>query len=322
MSVDLGRRALVISLATAASSFGVNAADASRPLRLVVPTPPGSAADAAARALTITWAEISGRPVVVENIPGAGTTIGTSRLARAPKDGLTLGVLSSNHTLNPWLYKNLPYDAIADFTPIAMIGSLPAMLVVNNQQPVSTLSEWIHLSKAAKVPLAEGVVTGTAYHLISAIFKEQAGVGTTSVPYKGSAQVLNDVMAGILDVGIAPAQAAAPLVAAGKLKGLAVTTSARTPIAPDIPSLKEIGFPKFNVDVWLAVLGPAGLHPADVAARRKEVEAALGTPLTQTALRHQGIQQIRMAQIDIQPFFKAELQRNREVVQRIGMTVD
>lgn len=322
MSVELTRRAVAVGLVAALGSIGAVAADPGRPIRLIVPTPPGSAADAMARALTAHWSNSSGRPVIVENIAGAGTTIGTTRLARALKDGLTLGIVSSNHTLNPWLYKSLPYDAIADITPIAMIGSLPAMLVANNRLAASTVSELIQLAKAAKSPLAEGVVTGTAYHLVSAIFKEDSGITTISVPYKGSAQVLNDVMAGILDVGIAPAQAAAPLVAAGKLKGLAVTTAVRTQIAPDIPTLKESGLPRFNVDIWLAVVGPGGLGAAEVTIRRQEVEAALAAPQTRAAMQHQGIQAIRIEASEMLPFLKAELERNRDVVQRIGMTVN
>ncbi len=322
MSVDCTRRAFAIGLAATLGAPAARANDASRPLRLIVPTPPGSAADALARALTSPWGEAGGRPVVVENIAGAGTTIGTARLARAPQDGLTLGVISSNHTLNPWLYKSLAYDATADFTPIAMVGSLPAMLVAGPQSAANSVADLVRLAKAAKNPLAEGVVTGTAYHLVSAVFKDQAGIVTNPIPYKGSGQVLNDVMAGTLDIGIAPAQAAAPLVAAGKLKGLAVTTAQRTPVAPGIPTLKESGLPKFDVDIWLAVVGPAGLGAADIAARRREVEAALAAPLAQKALQHQGIQPIRMDQAALLPFLKAELERNREVVRRVGMTVE
>lgn len=322
MSFDLARRAFALGLAAAIVHVNAEATDRSQPIRLIVPTPPGSAADAMARALSAPWGKSSGRPIVVENIVGAGTTIGTTRLVRAAKDGLTLGIVSSNHTINPWLYKALPYDAIADITPIAMIGSLPAMLVANNNLAASTPAELARLSKASKTPLAEGVVSGTAYHLVSEIFKEQAGFTTTPVPYKGSAQVITDVMGGTLDVGIVPAQAAAPLVAAGRLKGLAVTTAARTSVAPQIPTLAESGFPKFKAEIWLAVAGPAGLGAADIAMRRKEIESALAAPEAQQALQHQGIQAIPMRQPEMLPFLKSDLERNRLVVQRVGITLN
>ena len=312
---------LGVALALAMIFFNVHAADPSRPINLIVPTPPGSASDALARALSVPWGETSGRPVVVQNVVGAGTTIGTRQIVRAHKDGLTLGLISSNHTINPWLYKTLPYDALSDITPIMMIGSVPSMLVANNSVAANTPAELATLSKAVNKPLAEGVVSGTAYHMVSEVFKEQAGVTTNVIPYKGSSQIINDLLGGTIDVAFVAAQAAAPHVAAGKLKGLAVSTAARTNMAPEVPTLRESGLTKFNVQVWIAVVGPAGLSEQDIATRRKEIELALTDPEMQKALQHQGIQPINMKQPDILPFLKAELERNRALVQRIGFSV-
>ncbi|CAM3877306.1 Bug family tripartite tricarboxylate transporter substrate binding protein [Bordetella bronchialis] len=298
------------------------AADTTAPIRLIVPTPPGSASDALARAMSAPWGKASGRAIVVENVAGAGTTIGTRQIARAPKDGLTLGVISSNHTLNPWLYKNLPYDPIADFTPIAMIGSVPAMLVANNSLAANTPAELVQLSKSLPKPLAEGVVTGTAYHMASEVFKEQAGLTTNPIPYKGSTQVINDLIGGNLDIAIVAAQAVAPLVAAGKLKGLAVTSAARSDMAPQLPTLRESGLPKYDVDVWLAIAGPGGLSSDQVAARRKEIETALADPDMKNAMQKQGVQPVQMEQARIAPFMQQELERNRAVIQRVGISVD
>lgn len=316
------RRSIALGMVVALAAVNAQAADPSSPIRLIVPTPPGSASDALARAMALPWGKASGRAVVVENFAGAGTTIGTRQIARAPKDGLTLGVISSNHTINPWLYKHLPYDPIADFTPIAMIGSVPAMLVANNRVSADTPAELAQLSKSLPKPLAEGVVTGTAYHMASEIFKEQAGMTTNPIPYKGSTQVINDLLGGSIDIAFVAAQAVAPLVAAGKLKGLAVTTPKRSDMAPQVPTLHESGLPKYDAEVWLAIAGPGGLSAADIAARRREVETALGDPEMQRAMRHQGIQPIRMAQPDIQPFVAQELARNQAVIQRVGITVD
>lgn len=321
MTSALARRTFVLGLMTALAHMNVQAADPSRPIRLIVPTPPGSASDALARAMTVPWSRTSGRPIVVENVVGAGATIGTSQLVRAAKDGLTLGLISSNHTINPWLYK-IPYDALADITPIAMIGSVPGMLVATNRVAANTPVELARLSKSVTTPLAEGVVSGTAYQMASEVFKDQAGVTTNRIPYKGSAQIINDLLGGILDVAFVAAQAAAPHVAAGKLKGLAVTTPTRSELAPQIPTLIESGLPKYNVQVWIAIVGPAGLNIADVAARRKEVELALSDPEMKKAMQLQGVQAISMSQAEMFPFLKKDLERNRVVVQRAGIKID
>lgn len=300
----------------------VQASEQSRPINLIVPTPPGSASDALARALSAPWSEASGRPVVVQNVVGAGTTIGTRKIVRSDSDGLTLGIISSNHTINPWLYKKLPYDTLADITPIAMIGSVPAMLVANNSVAANTPAELARLSQSVTEPLTEGVVSGTAYHLVSEVFKEQSRVTTNAIPYKGSAQVINDLLGGTLDIAFVAAQAAAPHVTAGKMKGLAVSTGERTNMAPDVPTLREAGLTEFNVDVWIAIVGPAGLSESDIATRRKEIDIALADPKMKEALQHQGIQAISMAQPDILPFLKAELARNQDLVRRMGFSIN
>lgn len=300
----------------------VHAADSTAAIRLIVPTPPGSASDALARALAVPWGKTSGRAVVVENYAGAGTTIGTRQIARAPKDGFTLGVMSSNHTINPWLYKHLPYDAISDFTPIAMIGSVPSMLVANNRVAANSAQELVALSKKSEQPLAEGIVTGTSYHLASEVFRGESGFTANPIPYKGTAQIVTDLLGGTIDVAFVAAQAVAPLVAAGKLKGLAVTSQYRSEMAPTVPTLKESGFPDFNVDVWIEIAGPGGLSAEAVAARRKEILTALGTPEMQDAMRRQGVLPKAMDLADIEPFIKAELERNKPIVQKLNISID
>jgi len=322
MATAPSRRTFVVILASALASLSAHAAEASGPIRLIIPTPPGSASDALARAISGPWGKQSGRSVVVENVAGAGSLIGTAQLARAPKDGLTIGVITSNHTIIPWLFKNLAFDAVADFTPIAMLGSVPMMLVASSHVPATTLAELVQLAKSRSASLAEGLVTGSVYQIASEVFKEQAGINTNRIFYKGSAQITNDLLAAILDVGFVSAQGAAPHIAAGKLKGLAVTSPARTEIVPQIPTLVEAGFPRFNVDAWLAIAGPAGMPAEGVAARRKEVELALADPDMKKALQLQGIQVRKMAQTDMLPFLREELERNRQVVQRIGIKID
>jgi tripartite-type tricarboxylate transporter receptor subunit TctC len=164
------------------------------------------------------------------------------------------------------------------------------MLVANNTVAANTPAELIQLATSAKLPLAEGVVSGTSYQMASEVFKEQAGFATNRIPYKGSAQVINDLLGGTLDSAVVAAQAAAPHVAAGKLKGLAVTTATRADMAPKVPTLAESGFPEYKVDVWIAIFGPAGVAAVEVAARRKEIELALAEPDVKQALQNQGVQ--------------------------------
>jgi tripartite-type tricarboxylate transporter receptor subunit TctC len=318
----VSRRTFVLGSLAAWAASGASATDNGRPLRLIVPTAPGSATDALARALSAPWARVSARPVVIDNIAGAGTTIGTGQIARAPKDGNTLGIISANHTINPWLYKKLPYDTVADFTPIAMIGHVPAMLVAGAHVPANSIAELVRLARSLKRPLLEGVVGGTVYQMAGELFKNQAGFATTAVPYKSSAQILTELLAGIVDLGIVPALTAAPQVAAGKLKGLGVTTSARTEFAPEVPTLAESGAPGFKLDVWLAVVGPAGLSAAQAAAFRKEIDLALADPAMKAALRQQGVQPMTVAPADMLPFFRKELERNRQIIQRVGITIN
>jgi tripartite-type tricarboxylate transporter receptor subunit TctC len=322
-SVSHRRRFLVglTSLLAGAAGNGF-AADASAPLKLIVPTPPGSAADALARALSVSLGRQSGRGVVVENIAGAGSLVGTQQLARAPKDGLVLGVVSSNHTIIPGIFKNAPFDAIADFEPITMIGSLPMMLVASRNVEASTAAELVKLAKSRSTTLAEGLVTGSVYQIASEVFKEQAGIATNRIFYKGSAQITNDLLAGILDIAFVSAQGAAPHIAAGKLKAIAVNTPTRTEIAPQVPTLAESGFPKFDVDAWLAIVSPAGIPADSAAARRREIEAALAQPEMKKALQMQGIQLRRMTPAQMVDFMKAEVVRNEQVIQRVGVKVD
>ncbi|WP_121490911.1 Bug family tripartite tricarboxylate transporter substrate binding protein [Cupriavidus plantarum] len=322
MTFSMPLRACLTGLALALTCAVGHAADPGRPIRLIVPTPPGSASDALARALATPWGSASGHPIVVENYAGAGTTIGMRQIARGAKDGLTLGVMSANHTINPWLYKNLPYDPIADFTPIAMIGTVPSMLVANNRVAANSASELVALARSSNTPLAEGVVSGTSYHLASEVFKEQASLVTRPIPYKGTTQIVTDLLGGTIDIAFVAAQAAAPLVASGKLKGLAMTGTARSEVAPQVRTLKESGFPNFNVDVWLAIVGPGGLKPEDVAARRKEVLEALKSPDMADTMRRQGVQPLSMEQSAIQPFIKRELMRNKPIVEKLQISVD
>src|SRR5690606_20088071 len=175
-------RSLAGLLATAHLSLSALAAE---PIHLIVPTPPGSASDARGRAISTPWSQIGGRPVVIENVAGAGGTIGTARLVRSPNDGSTLAILSSNHSINPALYKKLPYDGLTDVTPIIMIGNIPSMLVASSGLEANTVADLIRLAQSGKKELVEGVVSGTSYQMASEIFKQHAGISTSRIPYKG-----------------------------------------------------------------------------------------------------------------------------------------
>lgn len=322
MNIRTALRAMAGFAVSATFCLTTFAATPDQPIQMIVPTPPGSGSDALARAISAPWSRISGRPVVIENVAGAGGTIGTTKLVRSPNDGLTLAMLSANHTLNPWLYKKLPYDALADVTPILMIGSIPAMLVASPRVPADDVARLVSLAKSGKKELFEGVVSGTSYNMASELFKQQAGITTRPVPYKGSNEVLRDLLTGVIDVGFVAAQAATPLVSAGKLKGLAVTSQARTELAPRVATMTESGLPSYKMDIWLGVFGPARMSKADVAARRQELERALAEPDVQRAFQVQGVETLRMNHAEIPAFLQKDMQRNRAIVRSAGMTLD
>jgi tripartite-type tricarboxylate transporter receptor subunit TctC len=231
----------------------------SRRITLIAPWPPAGAIDTLCRELAPGVGDLLGQPVVVENRPGAGSTIGTADAAKASPDGYTLVMAGSGSlAISPTLYKQLPYDPRKDFAPIALIARVPFVLVINPSLPVQSVADLIGYAKAHPGSLTYGSGgAGSPHQLFAEMFKSITGIEMTHVPYKGSAPALTDVIGGHIALMFADPAPALPLIKAGKVRALGVTSAARLPSAPDIPPLAEAGVPGFDAAGWGMVVAPA-----------------------------------------------------------------
>jgi len=294
-----------------------------RPVKIIVPFGPGGFTDVAARILQKELAATLGQPVVVENKPGAGSTIGTSEVAKAKPDGHTLVMISTAHVISPHLYRKLPYDPIRDFTPVMKLAEGPYVLVVHPSLGAKSVAELIALAKAQP-----GVIdyassgNGSAQHLVGALFSSTAGIRMNHVPYKGSNQAMNDVVAGVVKVSFVGVPNALPNLASGKLKALGVSTAKRYGELPDVPSIAEAGLPGYDATVWLGMLAPPGT-PADVVAKiNAQVSRALGTPEARKLMASAGVDVATGTPGDFAALLRSELERWGKVVKETGAVVN
>jgi tripartite-type tricarboxylate transporter receptor subunit TctC len=245
-------------------------------IRMVVPFAAGGSTDLIARKLAEGLSKNLGANVIVENRPGAGGTVGTDYVARQPADGYTILMGSvSTHGSAPCIYGNLPYDAAKDFTPLAVVATIPNVIVVNKQLPAQDLQSFVALAK--KDPGRYTYASngpGTSNHLASAFFTSAAGISMTHVPYRGSGPALIDLLGGQVNMMMDVIMTSYPYIKAGKLRALAVTSAQRSPMLPDVPTVAESGYPGFEAIVWFGMFGPAKL-PADIANRLSQAIVAV-----------------------------------------------
>ena len=267
---NLRKRALLGALA-AAAALALPGAWAqtwpSRSVSIIVPFPAGGTTDVLARALGQELSKTLGQPVVVENKPGAGATLGADYVAKAKADGYTLLMGAVHHTIATSVYRKLGYDFEKDFAPITTVALVPNVLVVNPQVPAKTVQELLAQAKAQPGKLTYGSNgTGTGQHLIGAQFEGMGGVQLLHVPYKGSGPLTTDLLGGQVSMMFDTVTPVLPHIKAGKLRALAVTTAKRSSTLPNVPTLQESGFAGFDIGTWFGVLAPART-PADVVAR-------------------------------------------------------
>lgn len=292
--IKYSRRARLASLAGAvacAVSFASAFAQSypSRPIRVIVPTAAGSLTDVVARQVSGAMSRGMGQPFVVENIVGAAGIVATEAVVRAPNDGYTVGMVPSTHAILPALYK-LSYDPVKSVTPITMLGLAPLVLVVNPKIPAHTTQELIAFAKAKPDALVIGSPgVGTVVHLAAELLASSAGIKWLHVPYKGNAGFTTDLLGGQIDAGFLGGAAAVPLVRSGKLRAIAVSSLTRSSALPDVPTLAESGLPGYNVDVWIALIAPAGTPPAVVDRLRLEAQRALSEKSVQDYLKDQSV---------------------------------
>ena len=268
-------------------------AQSSKPIRLVVPFPAGGATDLFARTLSQKMGERLGTSIVIDNKPGAGGSLGSDMAAKATADGQTLlFTTTSTHSIGPAIGAKLPYDTVRDFTPIAHVGNAPSIMLVPNSSPAKTVKEWIEYAKKnpGKLNYASSG-NGTIVQLTAELFKAQAGVFVTHIPYKGTGLAIPDLVAGQLDVLFDSLSTGMPHVRDGRLRALAVTTLKRTPLAPDLPPVADT-LPGFESSTWFGLYGPKGL-PAEVVNRvNTAANQALSDPEVRAKLTTLGIEPV------------------------------
>ena len=268
-------------------------AQSSKPIRLVVPFPAGGATDLFARTLSQKMGERLGTSIVIDNKPGAGGSLGSDMAAKATADGQTLlFTTTSTHSIGPAIGAKLPYDTVRDFTPIAHVGNAPSIMLVPNSSPAKTVKEWIEYAKKnpGKLNYASSG-NGTIVQLTAELFKAQAGVFVTHIPYKGTGLAIPDLVAGQLDVLFDSLSTGMPHVRDGRLRALAVTTLKRTPLAPDLPPVADT-LPGFESSTWFGLYGPKGL-PAEVVNRvNTAANQALSDPEVRAMLTTLGIEPV------------------------------
>ncbi len=295
----------------------------SRPVRIVVPFAAGGGADAVGRVVAQALSERLGRPFVVDNRPGAAGNLGTEQVARAAADGYTLLVVGPNHTTNPHLFRQLPFDPVRDFAPVSLLTAAPYVLVAHPALPVRSLQDLFALARARPGVLSYGSAgNGTAGHLAMEMIRAQAGLDMVHVPYRGSPPLLTDLMGGRVAVGFDNVLSSAPSIAAGTLRALAVSGAQRAPALRDVPTIAESGLPGFDVRVWQGLLAPAGTPEAIVALLAREVSAALAMPALQERLSLLGVEAIGGTPAEFAAFIAADLARWGEAVRVSGARVD
>ncbi len=285
------KRQLVFAMAAAAMLAQPVCAQnyPNRPIRLVVPFSPGGAADVPGRILTQKMSEALGQQVVVDNRPGAGSTIGAEQVAKAPPDGYTLLTMSNTHFVSAALYKKLAYDSLADYAPVTQVTSAPNIVVVHPSLPAKTIRELIALakSKPGKIDYASSG-NGSTQHLTGALFTKMAGIEMTHIPYRGSGPVTADLLGGQVMVAFPGIAGMLPHIKAGKLRALAVTSAKRSPELPQVPTVAEAGVKGYDVTAWFGVAGPKGM-PRDIALRlHAELLRILKNPEVQKLLLSAG----------------------------------
>jgi tripartite-type tricarboxylate transporter receptor subunit TctC len=318
MTIQLHRRALL--LAAAAGLAAPAWAQSDKPVRFILPNATGSGVDAITRAAQPALAKALGHPIVVDNQPGAGGIVGLQQLARSAPDGLTLGVVSNNVVIFPSLFKSLPFDMPGDFTPIAVVGSTPMLIVVHPKVPATNAKELIALLKAkgGDMNFASGG-NGTILHLATETLLDDTGTKARHIPYKGVGPMVTDLIGGQVEFGAVSLPSVQGHLKSGALRAIGMFTPQRVAAAPDIPTFTEQGLPNVVVEAWFAVVAPKGLPAADVRRVHDAVSAAFNDPATKEAMARQGNQISVGPAEQAMPFFRSELAKYAKLSKKIGL---
>ncbi len=322
--IVMGRR-LAFAFALQCLAANAFAADyPSKPIRLVVPYAPGGGADSVARIVAKKVSENIGQPIVIENKGGAGSILGTDIVAKAEPDGYTLLLGQSGPiSINPAVYKSLPYDPVKDFAPVTMTTAYPYILVVNADLPVKSLQELVALARSKPGAMNYGSTgVGAANHLVAELFNAKAGLKMTHVPYRGTALAVGDLLGGQLTMVFGDPISVLSQMKAGKLRALAVTSLERSSVAPEVPTVAESGYPGFEALAWHGILAPAKTPPAIVQKLNAEIVKALADPTTKKLLEDQAMQTVGNTPEAFAAFIQKDIVLWKAVATSANVTVE
>jgi tripartite-type tricarboxylate transporter receptor subunit TctC len=317
-------RRFAVAALLACAVQAVQAADGpaypTRPLTVVVPSVAGNVNDATARIIGQELTKAWGQPVIVENVPGAGTTTGTRQVARAQKDGYTVLLTFTAHVQNPALYASPGYDAVNDFAPVSLVARSSTILVVSPDFPARNLRDLVALVKAnpGKYPYGSYGV-GTTGHILGELFKRQAGLDMTHVAYKGGAPLANDLAAGHVKLGLIAAGTAMPLLQAGKLIPVAIAGSSRSALLPDVPTFSEAGYQGFEPDAWMGLLFPAGVPKAHADALSREVARIVRLPEVAARMRNLSLEPVGNTPEEFGAVLKSDYRKWTQIIRQLGV---
>jgi len=318
------RKAALGLIGACALGFGALAQDyPAKPVRFIVPYPPGGGTDVIARIVQPKLSEALGQTIVIENRGGAGGALGTEAAAKSAPDGYTLLFTLSSHTINPLLYK-VDYDVERDFAPVSIIVSVPQLIAANPQAPAKTLKEMVAAAKANPgVYSYASVGNGTPSHIAGELLKLRAGINIVHIPYRGGGPAVADTLGGQVPFLFVTAPAALSHVRSGKLRALAVTTAKRTPAAPEIPTVaEELNIPDYEVDSWYAMFAPAKTPAAIVARMQRDVARVVRLPEVKQKLLEQGADSVGSSSEELERVVKAELRRWAQVIHDAGIKLE
>jgi tripartite-type tricarboxylate transporter receptor subunit TctC len=315
--------AVAVALALVTSAAVHCQAYPNKPIRIVVPSSPGGGADLTARLLAQKLPDLLGQQVFVENRPGAGNIIGTDAVAKALPDGYTLLMAINNHAINASLYPKLPYDPLKDFAPISLVLRSAHMLVVHPSLPVKSAQDLIRLARAKPGQINYASAgNGTAAHFAAELFKLNARIEITHIPYKTLSGAVIDVIAGAVQVIFPSIETASAQIRAGKLRALAVTTAKRSQAMPELPTLQESGAPGYEFSSWLGVLAPAATPTAVVTQLSQGVAQIVRSKEVQAKLTDDGSDPVGSTPGEFGDFLRADVEKYARLVKEIGLKID
>ena len=321
MAISVKAWVVAIAVAVAGSAFGQSYP--SKPVRIIVPFGAGGPADIYARVIAQRIAAPLGQQVIVEDRPGAGSAIGSDVVAKSPPDGYTLLMISNTHTINETLNPKLPYNLLRDFAPITQVNVMPNVLVVSPTSPVNSVKDLVALakSKPGKLNYASSG-PGTPYHLAAELFKAMTDTDIVHIPHKASGEARASVLGGQVDMMFDSLPTTVQQIKGGKLKGLAITSTKRSALLPNLPTVSEAGVPGYEADLWLGLVAPAGTPAPIINRLHDETVKVLRSPEVLESFRQQGVEPAATTPAQFAAFLKNEVERWGKVVKFSGARVE